>query len=60
VNLTHSNADPFDWDENDEDEIRVRCACGYVGPWRDQVRDARSDEADHHCPAADSWTGRAV
>ena len=48
-------ADPFTWEDNDEDEVRARCACGWVGEWRDHFRDVRADERMHECEISGTY-----
>jgi hypothetical protein len=43
------DGDRFVWLDNDEDEVRARCSCGWLGPWRDRLPDVRADERGHRC-----------
>jgi glycerol-3-phosphate dehydrogenase len=47
--------DPFTRQENEEDEIRAKCVCGWTGPWREWIREAYADERDHRCYFARNW-----
>jgi hypothetical protein len=47
--------DPFRWEVNDEDEARAACRCGWLGPWRDRLRDAHDDEDGHNCELVKAW-----
>ncbi len=49
------SADPFSWDDNDEDEVRAACECGWAGPWRDFIGSVRDDEHAHECELAEAW-----
>jgi hypothetical protein len=43
----------LDMEPNDEDELRGRCAwCDWAGPWRELIRQAATDQMEHHesCP----------
>jgi hypothetical protein len=55
VSVATAIADPFTWDRDDEDRMRVTCRCGHLGAWLHSRLALTRDEDAHHCLRAEQW-----